>query len=1209
MKEQLTQDMSLKLMERIIIEELSGKDLWGDIDFTYENYEALRNRIKEVLERYNIKKICAGYPIAVTTFLVFMMRYKYNTNFWGMVESELGIELYPGLEGEIGKYVRKTFSAHGFDFSDVKDERRVNMEPILFEAGIPPESSLDDLFYVLQYDSHHIFDPQLIIEDLIDDRSYQIRKPLLRFLKRYQNNRALEFVLEVHDAMISVSQSRSGDSRYVEIYTDWKQQSVTGESRSNRKKQEFQAKPYLAFENGKRGLCMVLPRAIIANEWIDDVSWEIVCDDEAKTSRKMTVFGDESGRYVQSIQVPVSPAASYHVMLRNDEKIETNMLLEWIIPGIPEGGILYFNAIGRQVTPSYLQLPFGIMVLSKEAKIISAEHITTLSQAYPTDKPGYQIVALEPLGRDASLTYESNHVNNVLKARPQVNFNFEGKNAFGVINSDSAIFTDIPELYLKIDEAAIPEEMYLFVGKEKVDITKRFENAEAHINLKRLFGECFDDYGTYGVRLYQRDRFIKQAEFTYIPKFKTNYTPVVSWPNRQTRKDSKKFRFEKKEGWDLSFEGCQVSTDEDNYIVECPANMGILLCDIKKQDEDSLIISRVELPIRPFSMEIVSNGEESLEQVTDRIASYTLKDVDEEELWLRLECYGEYKNHPYSIQLRTSNGIEQSESVRIARNGACNFNLSVFYETIRTCPLPAQIELVMDDNETSNTYPIAIIKDFVELSSRPALNRGKATDFISISINDDNRDIAIKRFGTLHFEETIKYGDSCVGKKGKRRGYPIGSFLEDGIYAVEASKESSDLLFEDDIPLQITNGNNILYISSRGKEEPIENVSSWLDQLVRDIIAVGVNRDLQNCRAYSMRKRISDFENISLSSFDYERLVVLAAFASAKCMESKKNMIKECMALVSRHILDNHSRLEILRVLGEVDCTEEIFEICLEYYDLWLFEQGTYDAKQLASKIEDKSPELSMLLLMGVDASIRDTIWREKYRDLIGREAIRALMSVPDETELEAVVREQKNFLREMSPCRVKISLTDEISGDLNPISKMLVWDTKTPYMDFSKKPDEGIYFYHIRYVDQYVNWYTLSHDKEGNMYPWKRSLMLNVVQENCKNIVKMINNLKRIKELSMIVTEYEKALKSRITGDIFANMNANDHQRYFYLQGMAAFMAKLPKEYYEYGWAVRTGEAFMIEAMKIAPRMACRDIMLASTFIYLKRKEEKLCQ
>lgn len=315
MQNAIQANQSLGNIEKSIIAEINGKELWGDIAVTEEEYGNLKARIKTLLEMdsIDIRYICDHYPCSMTTFMVFLVRYEFDVNFWGLMSQELGIQITAPQVSEIGQCARSTFDKYGFDYSDVKNERRVYLEPILYEAGRPPESSLDDLFYVLTYDAYSVFDPQLIIEDLVEMRSYHIRKPMLRFLKRFRGERAIEFVLEVHDAMLAVDQNRAGESHYIGNYTEWKNKEKTKESAAIRKKQEFQTKPYLVFENGKRGLCMVLPRTIMKNEWIDEVEWVITTGNAEPVRKRMTIFGDEGKRYVKTMMVPVCPASAYKV--------------------------------------------------------------------------------------------------------------------------------------------------------------------------------------------------------------------------------------------------------------------------------------------------------------------------------------------------------------------------------------------------------------------------------------------------------------------------------------------------------------------------------------------------------------------------------------------------------------------------------------------------------------------------------------------------------------------------------------------------------------------------------------------------------------------------------------------------------------------------------------------------------------------------------
>ena len=65
----------------------------------------------------------------------------------------------------------------------------------------------------------------------------------------------------------------------------------------------------------------------------------------------------------------------------------------------------------------------------------------------------------------------------------------------------------------------------------------------------------------------------------------------------------------------------------------------------------------------------------------------------------------------------------------------------------------------------------------------------------------------------------------------------------------------------------------------------------------------------------------------------------------------------------------------------------------------------------------------------------------------------------------------------------------------------------------------------------------------------------------------------------------------------------------YFYIQGLAALLAKIPTDFDKYDIYRNIGIQFMSAASEIAPRLSRRDILMAGTFVYLKRKEEELCR
>lgn len=1206
MNSKISNTTTLKSIEASIIEELPGKELWGDIAVSEEEYLNLCERLTAVLlhENINVSYVCKTYPVSLTTFLIFLVRYKYNFNFWGLVGNELNISITNSIEAEIGTCARRTFRKYGFDFSDVEDERRVYLEPILYEAGRPPESSLDDLFYILKYDAYSVFDPQLVIEDIIAMRSYQIRKPMLRFFKRFRDDRAVEFVLDVHDAMLAVDQNMSGESHYIENYSDWIEKEKTKEVIVNRKKKEFQSKPYLSFENGRRGLCMVLPRTVLKDEWLEAVQWTITSNGNPVVTKEMNVFGDEGKRYVDTVTIAVRPAEKYHIALSDSEGLESDEIISWEIGGIENDSFIAFNSTGRLVSLSYLQNPYTIIILAGRANVTGYKNVDIRYQVYPSDREGYRIVSVESISTDASITCWTKGNSNVVSTRPQIAISFLGNTFLGLpCSTEMKLFTEIPSLSISIDEGTVPSGLQLRFGKECIDICDSFDAGVATIELKRKYKGFFSKYGIYSIKLYQYDHFLKQVEFYHVPKIKSNYSPFIVWPNKENRFKKRTYTFDRGPEWEMEFERCVVTEDEAHYTVEIPAGIGKVDGILKMiSEEDNAFSCRFSFPVSPLELEVIDNNDESMLESINRVERLGLSDILENDYWIRLAFYGEFAQYTYKVVLRTANGIEQSENVALMQNSCGNFNLRVVYDTIQNCPLPAQMEIVCNELDEAS-IPFLVISDTVELAERPSY---VPNGFITIGNSEENKDLTIKRFGRNSFEEKLLYEKSLLSKSGFRRGYPCK--LDSGLYFIEADSAQSAFEFEDEAGITVSCGNNTLFISRMSKEEPIRSFSDLLDRLLKDAVLSGVNKDIRKTLAYSYVLQNKHFSDITLFEKDYENLVGIAFLVNSKCIESKKDSLRMFMRYCSQHILSEQHRIELIRFLIDIKCPQEVFDLCLQEYNLFLFEPGTDDAKVLADKLEMYSLELSLLLLLGSEPSMRD-VWRDKYRDLLGKEALRSMISVPGEEDLGLVAEEQRRFIRGQAPCKVQIKLSSEISGDMKPIQEMLEITPKSINFNLAKKPDFGVYFDRIRYVDQYVNWFSINHDKGYNMNPKTREIMQMAVQKNCQSIIESMDELKKGGLLGRIAKRYDEALKYRFDGDPMANLNANNYARYFYLQGLSAFMAKLPKDYRKYGWAVRTGEAFIKYSIQVSPKICRRDLLMASLFTYLVRKEEELCR
>ena len=86
----ILEEQALSSIEKTIIGTISKCEFWGDLELTYDEMEILKHRIKDILssDKVSISSLCKMYPHSITTYMVFFVRYKYNLNFWGVLEGK-----------------------------------------------------------------------------------------------------------------------------------------------------------------------------------------------------------------------------------------------------------------------------------------------------------------------------------------------------------------------------------------------------------------------------------------------------------------------------------------------------------------------------------------------------------------------------------------------------------------------------------------------------------------------------------------------------------------------------------------------------------------------------------------------------------------------------------------------------------------------------------------------------------------------------------------------------------------------------------------------------------------------------------------------------------------------------------------------------------------------------------------------------------------
>ena len=1188
-------------IEKILRFEIKGLKYWGNLDLSFDDYEHLNNMLSERIKSDSLKSILKVYPVSMTTAAVFFVRFKFVFNFWEHWAKELDINITMTDRKKIGEQILTTFSNHEFDFEPVKNDPHKYVAPILYQACFPPESCLDDLFFAIKNNNRSHFDPQIFIEELITEKAYSIRKPMRVFLENFQDSDAIEYVLNIRDAMIAVEQRGTVETRYEEQYQEWAENEKVNQAKRGKTRQEqHQIKPYLKFEEGKNGLCVVLPWTILSKEWVEDARWTVCGSNGKTTGITCRVFGNNGKRYIESITIPVSPAAAYSITLRDAESETDTDLCTWNIAGVTD--FMCFNASGTAVSSKYLPVPFCSLVIEKSAVIEENQNITLIDQHYPNENEDYRTVCAMSASPNALLQVKTAERTITLSPKPKVDICLNGSTLFDIPSeSDANLFVELPTVSINLSELAFKQDIEIRIGTRQIPIKCEAYEDWITIDLNDYYAPDEQKLGTYSIRLYQSGHFLRQTEFSYVPPIKTDYVYNLVWPGRKNK--NREYHFEVPEGWELSFDGCRVERNGNTYVVNYPESTGIIHGVLRSTIDEFVFRTPFTLPLIPVSLMIIDSESGESENVHRGPLSFGLHEFLEQNKWLAATAYGEYSNKSFSIDLFSVDGLEQSAPLRISANGDGITTLSVFRTTLQNCVLPAKLEVRCAD-ETDQGIPILVITDKALLKEYPVyLPKEKG---IVVLQEDSNRKIEFSRFGNKPLTYRIEEDEWQL-----YRGFSLHRFHQElpaGIYSFTDNDTLSLFDLEEDSITDLKQQNPAFLIYSDDMSlYPKESIHYMLQYLINLIFRKRQPTDIEDDAG--IRKILHGEITITrvreLNDFEVELLIALGYLINSKISKERTKAIVECMKIISEDVLSGIDRTRIIRMLTEMKCPQAVFDSCNSAYSLFLFDPDDNDMKSLSKDVEPYSLNLAYLMLIDTDVPFQETIGLEKYRTLIGSEALKNMLSYSEANHMEI-----KKFLNDERTDNIHVNLSPEISGEMQPLMDMIEEKRGKFIFNLDKKPETGIYFNQIRFCDQYVNWYRLNHTYDGSIYPITKTRMLDIVNEQTiARIDESIAILQKDRRWQGIFNEYYKALQFRFRNNQFISLKIISLPRYFYLQGLAAFFSRIPGSETDIVFVRETGNRFLSKAYEVSPRMATRDILMASTFIYLKKKEEELCQ
>lgn len=1201
-------NMSIGVLELRITERLQGLEYWGDLNLSRHEYESLNRRLKDAIQNGTARSdlsVLRQYPVCTVTVAVFLMRYEYDDNFWGAFADALDLTLYPQSQGAVGELFLETIRAHQFQVAPQEDKRRY-ISTLQLQLAAPPDSSLPDLFYTLQNDGNDFFDPHLLLEALTSWRAYLIRKPLQVFLERFRDTRALDLIIRIREVMQTIDSGALPDSPLAEQYLAWRGEEKN--ARSGQQTGEKDWRPHLIYEADGRGLCVVLPGVPLEKQWIEEVRWKITSNTNKSWQCINQVFAARGIHYTAEGSVAVQPAENYTVELFHAEA-EGERLGTREVFGIERGKVLLFDLNGMPLFRSNWLPEQGLILISgPEAQWQTSASIQK-EKLYAPMLGEYTAWMLTPMAGYGTLTCVRSGTASaaILQTRSHVQMHYEGATLFMLPISpyQPPLFTDFPAVRILTETEQERESLTLVFAGQKHSLPLKTDET---VVLKDFISEN-PQYGRYSLRIYQGHQLIRFSEFYYVPAIESDYSPDNPWEYMELR--SKRFlHFFPPENVSLEFSNATGTETAEGLSIAFSPECTKLEGTLRFQKEDVNVCIGLELPVLPCRWSILDaiSPDEILP------SSVSVHDFIQKSFLLRTQLYGNCVKDSYTVDLCSANGTEQQVPVLFNSRNTASLALAAFSDTVANIPLPAVL-LLRNAKHPNQPVLLLSVTETPEFLIRPTVSKKRNALFFSASQNlPDILGLTMygNATGTIYLD--CSTAELITRKEQSRLRISCLQSLPDGIYiATASSQRESNFLLMGNVPLAVAK--NVFAVPSCAKVRPeeVQTPKAYIQQAVYDILRYSSSKTADFAASCSMQVVPSaTWREIALDDIDLLELTALAEFAQNHQVSHRmQRQICLLMQRISETILTSHARWQLLCLLVQLHCRQDIFDLCRTQYSLVLFECVGNQASclEIARELNAYSRELSLLVLEQQQLTIREVL--QPNLKLLGQEALFSMLGVPGDVEFSKAQEMRKAFLEQRPGNGVQITLCKELSGDMNVVSETIQIDGGHVQLNYqADQVVDALFFDQNRYVDLYANWAKNTEYLAGTeAFSRQKELIVRAVKDGQKTLIDGLRSL-RFGEANWIVEPYARALYARqVEGCMQVLPTVDSYPRFFYLMGISALLFCLRGLPIVSEVLVKSSELFLARAAQVAPRILQRDMVMASTYVYLKKKERSLWQ
>lgn|GEM_PF-4194772 len=1208
--------VSLKLMEQSIKRSLSECELWGDLNYSKDDYDHIHNMVEAYVEELHhnegLMEAIQRFPYSFITDIIGLIIYEYDgSGIWSQWFGKLGLETNGLLQTNIGKFIRHVFDVNNLEI--VVDGGHVYVTPILYQAGVP-NFTLRRLYDLLYYTvGSPYFSESEFYDEVTGYRNYLLDSTGVRYFKNV--NRAMDLISDVRSIIETMDDYADYseipmrieyEDRYVQEFFNWRK-SRKDRSRKSEKGSFYYVSPKVYFDDLK-GVSLRLPSQIINDESVDVVLWEIECEDTGEIlSVSRPVYYENRMNKIEEALVPLPPSSSYTITMLDQDNPNSELYKPWKVVGLDaEVPYMIFSVNSKSQTIGQLSQKGSLLIRHKDTSIMNREDVDVHQHlALPQKWNEYRAELISPKEQVNRIQISFNGQYHVVDVKRSVDLKLVQLSTLfdeQYSGTSTPVYISLPVIEV---EETLAQMDSLYYKTWKIQLRNKSSNQKMEFaagecdlrvyeNSVRLFlpdevKERFGShYGEYEIKFYF-GRSIWSESFYLVPEITYQGELIYDEKNPYLNSMSLKIRESEEVTFEFDKENRVEKFDEagERWIRIFGIRAKAFIRGVMKVDLPELN-KTIQVPFRKRTGKIEWKFWDENENTESSYGRQFLEDTEiQKGNWICfMSLFGEEENVEITLESGKDNEILQSRTFYKDRNGIIKVPLNGFVDTMKSEKLPQKIMCYIGKEVDSICLcvigKVSILKNlqYRKKGDKSYIIWDNPVDLLSKTIRLES--VSDPNSNEIRFEvnevKTLKFGEIF------RYGLVLPEHPDDGLYMLNIEEEIDDFFFEEDEKVFTVDQEKFLKVMNKAPEnfEPKEykSIAQWAKAYLSSLADNETIKKIHHEFLQQIKKVEYSFREEDQEVFI--RLVMVVQ--DTKYLdEDIAGILREFFSEVNIRFITNKDRAMLLKRILKGNFSREDF-IKMEY-ELQLFLVERNPSVQLDREEMRKLWQLDEKLAILV--SLRD-VAENKYADTLkilnhlNAPMIRKMIVFKPSTgcSTESWMDCFENVVTGKCHCRNSgFPGTEKFWGDVSDFHDSIVsYKNDVNLKKLSEIPSDGYEFLGSNYLSLCYRWITDNHYKDKDH--WKKALDYESALLNVS-----MRNLKKHKDILRV-------LQRRIDG------NSMTPHRFFYMVGVGAILEASGEKESPMKSDLRRIHRFWDHAFRAFPKLVMRDLIISELYM-----------